>query len=67
MHKYGVELYKSVQHASELDSKNNMYTLDYSLQKEMRNIGLGLEILENDASLPVGWETITWHLIWAIL
>ena len=25
-----------------------------SLQKEMQNIGLGLEILENDASLPVG-------------
>lgn len=65
-HKYGVELPRNIQHARELDTANkNTYWMD-ALQKEMRNIGLGLEILENDAHLPVGFKLATGHLIWDI-
>ena len=37
-----------------------------ALQKEMLDVGLAFEILEDDAHITVGWKPAIGHLIWDI-
>jgi hypothetical protein len=55
-HKFGIELPTSINHARELDrvNRNNLW-MD-ALQKEMFNIGIAFEALEDGASAPNGVE-----------
>jgi len=65
-HKYGVELPRDVDHARELDIKNgNSFWMD-ALDKEMYNVGVAFEILDEGQKAPKGWNPVTGHLVWDV-
>ena len=56
-HKYRVVLPTSVEHAYyELDEKNGNTLWHDAIKKEMHNIGIAFEILEEGENVPVGWR-----------
>ena len=65
-HKYGIEIPKSVAHARELDKANGNAMWMDALKKEMYNVGIAFEILEDGESAPEGWTKVTGHLIWDV-
>ena len=65
-HKYGIVIPTSVDHARELDRKNGNTLWMDALRKEMYNVGIAFEILEEDAPAPRGWNKVTGHLIWDV-
>ena len=65
-HKYGIEIPRNVEHARVLDRANgNTFWMD-ALRKEMHNVGVAFEILEDGATAPKGWHKVTGHLIWDV-
>ena len=63
-HKYGIEVPRNKQHAEQLDTENgNRLWLD-AHDKEMYNVSVAFEILENGIKAPVGWTKTSGHLIW---
>ena len=53
-HKYGIEISTNLEHAYEIDAKdNNSYWRD-ATRKEMTDNGVAFEILENNRNVPVG-------------
>ena len=65
-HKYGIEVPRSVEHAKELDIKNKNSLWQDAIDKEMHNIGVAFQILENDEHVPVGWKKATGHMIFDV-
>ena len=65
-HKYGVKILKDVHHTWELDKRNgNTMWMDV-LAKEMFNVGIVFEVLEEKQSAPLGWSKVTGHLRWDV-
>ena len=62
--KYGIEIPTSIEHANELDRKNNNTMWRDALNKEMTNVGVAFEILSEGKKAPPGWRGVTGHLIW---
>ena len=65
-HKYGVELPKSIKHSELLDRTSKSSLWSNALTKEMYNVGVAFEILEESQNIPVGWNKATGHLIWDV-
>lgn len=65
-HKYGVEIPTSVEHAYELDAKNGNTLWRDALKKEMFNVGIAFEVLEQGQTAPKGWNKVTGHLVWDV-
>jgi hypothetical protein len=65
-HKYGIELPTSVEHAYELDKKNGNTFWRDAIKKEMHNVGIAFEILEDGENIPVGWKKASGHLVFDI-
>ena len=65
-HKYGVELPKSIKHSELLDRNSKSSLWSDALTKEMFNVGVAFEILEDSQNIPVGWNKATGHLIWDV-
>jgi hypothetical protein len=65
-HKYGVEVPRSFNHAKQLDKKNvNTLWID-AWEKEMTNVSIAFEILEENETAPSGWKQSSGHLIWDV-
>ena len=65
-HKYGLELPTSVKHAHAIDEKNkNTYWRD-AINKEMGNLIVAFDILEDDEKLPQGFAKASGHLVFDI-
>ena len=65
-HKYGIEIPRDVAHAKELDYINsNTFWMD-ALKKEMYNVGVAFEVLEEGVRAPNGWTKVTGHLVWDV-
>ena len=65
-HKYGVKIPKDVHHAQELDRRNgNTMGMDV-LAKEMFNVGIAFEVVEEKQSAPLGWSQVSGHLVWDV-
>ena len=47
-HKYGIEVPTSIEHAKKLDKQNNNTLWMDALKKEMANVGVAFEILEEE-------------------
>ena len=62
-HKYGIEIPTSVKHAKKLDQKEGNDFWMKALAKEMFNIGVAFEILEQGWKAPHGWHLVTGHLV----
>ena len=65
-HKYGIEIPRSVRHAHELDKANGNDYWARALKKEMSNVGIAFEILDEGQQAPVGWTKVTGHLIFDV-
>ena len=63
-HKYGIEIPTSIEHAKRLDEANGNTLWMDALRKEMHNVGVAFEILEDGARAPHGWKPVTGHLVW---
>lgn len=65
-HKYGIEVPTSLEHAKQLDKENgNTFWMD-ALRKEMYEVGIAFEILEEGEKAPDGWSHVTGHIIWDV-
>ena len=65
-HKYGVEVPTSIEHSKLIDSRNgNRYWQD-SIDKEMHNVAVAFELLDDATSAPVGWKKATGHLVFDV-
>ena len=65
-HKYGVEIPRDVEHAHEIDSRNGNTMWRDTLKKEMYNVLVAFEILDEGAHVPHGWKRVTGHLVWDV-
>lgn len=65
-HKYGIEIPTSVEHAYEIDRKNGNDFWRKALEKEMYNIGVAFEVLEDGKLAPAGYTKVTGHLVWDV-
>lgn len=65
-HKYGVEIPRSVSHAHTIDEKNGDTLWKQAIDKEMLNVGVAFETIENDKPTPVGWSKVTGHMIFDV-
>ena len=65
-HKYGIEVPRDVKHAHEIDSRNGNIMWRDALKKEMYNVGVAFEILDEGAHVPHGWKQVTGHLVWDV-
>lgn len=65
-HKFGIEIPKSVQQAIATDKKKNNKNWQDAIKKEMVNIGIAFEILDDDKPTPVGWSKVTGHMIFDV-
>ena len=62
-HKYGIEIPRDIEHAHEIDSRNGNIMRRDALKKEMYNVGVAFEILDEGAHAPHGWKRVTGHLL----
>ena len=65
-HKYGIEIPTSVSHAMEIDRKNGTTFWRDALAKEMTELGVAVELLEDGMKAPAGWHLVTGHLVWDV-
>ena len=65
-HKYGIEVPRDVTHARELDRLNGNTLWMDALKKEMYNVGVAFEVLDEGASAPKGWHKVTGHIVWDV-
>ena len=65
-HKYGIETPRYVQHAYEIDSQKGNTLWRDALKKEMYNVGITFEILEECTKALKGWKKVMGHLIWDV-
>ena len=61
--KYGIELPKTVTRALEIDKETGTTHWKDALEKEMKNVGIAFKILDEDESVPVGFEHIFCHMV----
>ena len=65
-HKYGIEIPRDVEHAHEIDLRNGNTMWRGTLKKEMYNVRVAFEILDEGAHVPHGWKQVTRHLVWDV-
>ena len=65
-HKYGVELPTSVNQAKQLDDKNGNTLWVDAINKEMENLKVAFDILEDGAKPPVGYNKASGHLVFDV-
>ena len=65
-HKYGIEVPTSIEHAYEIDKRNGNTHWRDAIRKEMFNVGVAFEVLEEGAKAPDGWGKVTGHLVFDV-
>ena len=65
-HKHGVELPTSVAHAKKLDENNGNTLWMDAINKEMENLKIAFDILEDGAKVPVGYHKASGHLVFGV-
>ena len=63
-HKYGIEIPRDMEHAHEIDSRKGNTMWRDTIKKEMCNVGVAFEILDEGAHVRHGWKQVTRHLVW---
>ena len=65
-HKFGVQVSKSAKHALEFDKQNcNTFWQDY-IPKEMKNVRIAFQILDENKEVPIGYKFIRCHMIFDV-
>lgn len=65
-HKYGIEIPRNVHQALALDKQNNNTYWQDAIAKEMKNIGIAFEVLDDNEPTLVGWNKVTGHMIFDV-
>ena len=65
-HKHGTKIPRSVEEAKRFDEENDNTFWTDAINKEMCNVGIAFNILENDEALPVGHKKTTGHMIFDV-
>lgn len=65
-HKYGIEILRMIKEALELDTKNNNTYWRDTIKKEMSNLRVAFDILDDDESLPPGWTKSSGHIVFDV-
>ena len=65
-HKYGIRIPRSIKEAYELDKANGNSLWRNAIEKEMRNVSIAFEIMEDDEALPKGYKPASCHLIFDV-
>ena len=65
-HKFGIELPKTVEEAIRLDEANGNDYWRKAIQKEMRNVRVAFNILEDDDKIPRGYEEVRCHMVFDV-
>ena len=65
-HKFGVQVPKSEKHACELDKQNGSTFWQDSIAKEMNNVRVAFQILDENEEVPIGYKFICCHMIFDI-
>ena len=65
-HKYGIEIPKNVKNANELDQKNGNDFCTKAIEKEMSNVGISFNILDESKSAPVRWSIESGHMVFDV-
>ena len=65
-HKYRIDIPRDVEHVHEIDARNGNTMSRDTLKKEMYNVGVAFEILDEGAHAPHGWKQVTGHLVWDV-
>ena len=65
-HKYGIEIPRDVEHVHEIDARNGNILWRDALKKEMYNVGVVFEILDEGSHVPHGWKQVTGQLVWDV-
>ena len=65
-HKYGIKILTGVEHAKELDRQNNNTMWMDALAREMYNVGVAFEVVDEGQKAPNGWKKVTRHLVWDV-
>ena len=65
-HKYAVKIPRDVEHAHEIDARNGNTLWRDALKKDMYNVGVAFEILDEGVHVPHGWKQVTGHLVWDV-
>ena len=65
-HKYGHEVPFTLDDAKRIDAANGNDLWAKAVQKEMPNVLVAFEILEDDQPIPVGWKRSSGHLVFDI-
>ena len=66
MHKFGIEVPRSVAEAYSLDKKNGNTLWADSITKEMKNVRNAFKILANGDKVPIGFQHMRCHMIFDI-
>ena len=66
MHKYGVKISRDVEHVHKIDARNGNILWRDALKKEMYNVRVAFEILDEGVHVPHGWKQVTRHLVWDV-
>ena len=64
--KYGIELPKDTYRAYKIDEETGTTFWKDAIEKEMKNVMVAFEILEDDEVMPVGYSEITGHLVFDV-
>ena len=65
-HKYGVEIPCSFEHCYQLDLKNENSLWRDALNREMNNLQVAFDILQDKRSLPPGYTKSSGHIIFDV-
>jgi hypothetical protein len=66
MHKFGIELPKTVEQALEIDRATGMTYWHDAVQKEMQNISVAFDFLPENEPIPIGYTKISLHMVFDI-
>ena len=66
-HKFGVQVPKSAKHALELDKQNGNTFCQDSIAKEMKNVRVAFQILDENEEVPIGYNFIRCQMIFDVM
>ena len=65
-HKYGVRIPRSINEAYELDRMNGNTLWRNAIAKEMKNVSIAFEVIDDDEQLPTGYKPASCHIIFDV-
>ena len=65
-HKYGIQIPRTIKEAYELDRVNKNSHWKDAIAKEMSNVAIAFEIMDEDEVLPPGYKPASCHLIFDV-